>query len=217
MNNRTVIVSGGMLDEEFALSILREQSTEYIIAVDRGLAFLYRFKIRPDVILGDFDSLPAEILAYYQKNTDIPVRRFNPVKDATDTENAIRLAIEKGKKSIRILGATGSRLDHVWSNVQSLKIALDAGVEAEILDPNNRIRLFDRDIVLQREEAFGKCFSLFPLNGPVEDLSISGAKYPLYKHRLEPFDSLCVSNEIQGEAAEIRFPEGLVILMETRD
>ena len=38
MNKRTVIVSGGMLEEEFVLPVLKSEETEFIIAVDKGRA-----------------------------------------------------------------------------------------------------------------------------------------------------------------------------------
>lgn len=217
MSKQTVIVSGGSLDDKFTLSVLNSPDTEYIIGVDRGLAFLYQNRIKPDIIVGDFDSLPKEILRYYRGETDIPVREFNPVKDASDTEIALRLAVEKKKQNIRILGATGTRIDHIWANVQTLKIALDAGVSAEILDPHNRIRLIDGETHLKKTEAYGDYFSVFPLDGKVEGFSITGAKYPLKDHCLVPYDSLCVSNQIEREEAVISFLKGIVILMETKD
>ena len=45
MNKRTVIVSGGMLEEDFVLSILESEETEFIIGVDKGLRFLYQHQI----------------------------------------------------------------------------------------------------------------------------------------------------------------------------
>ena len=80
---------------------------------------------------------------YYRDETDVPIREFNPVKDASDTEIAIRLAMTLGCKEMIILGATGGRIDHLWANIQSLAIPFQAGVEAQILDPQNRIRLID--------------------------------------------------------------------------
>ena len=41
MSKRTVIVSGGLLEDEFAVDILKDEETEFIIGVDRGLLFLY--------------------------------------------------------------------------------------------------------------------------------------------------------------------------------
>lgn len=217
MKKQTVIVSGGMLEESFVLPVLKSRDTDCVIAADRGLEFLYEHRIRPDHIVGDFDSLPPEILAFYREQTDIPIRTYDPVKDYTDTEIALRLALKLGKKDLILLGATGDRVDHVWGNVQTLKIALDAGASAQILDPHNRIRLTDRSMTLKRAEAFGKYFSLFPLGKEIEDLSISGAKYPLSRHCLKPYDSLSVSNQIEGEEVVIEFSEGILVLIETRD
>ena len=89
MNRWTVIVSGGMLEEEFARSVLENPEIEFIIGVDRGLEFLYRHEICPNYIVGDFDSVSGEILGYYEKETKVPIRKFNPVKDASDTEIAL--------------------------------------------------------------------------------------------------------------------------------
>ena len=147
----------------------------------------------------------------------MPIRQFNPVKDASDTEIALRLCLNMGRKNIVILGGTGTRIDHIWANVQSLKIAKDAGAEACLMDAHNRIRLLDESSVIRKSEAFGSYFSVFPLDGEIIDFNITGAKYPLQHHTLMPFDSLCVSNEWEEEEVEITFPVGNVILMETRD
>ena len=217
MSKKTVIVSGGMLEEDFVLPILQSEDTEFIIGVDRGLIFLHDHGIRPDYIVGDFDSVPRKLVNYYREEADVPIREFNPVKDASDTEIALRLCIGLRRREIWILGGTGNRIDHLWANVQCLQIALDAGVEARIVDSHNQIRLLDKGIVLKREEAFGPFFSLFPLELPVEDFNIRGAKYPLKNHILKPCDSLCVSNEFAEDEVEISFGYGHVILMETRD
>lgn len=217
MSKITIIISGGAINDAFALSVLDYYESKRIIGVDRGVEFLYRNKIRPDYIVGDFDSISDEIIRYYREETKVPIREYNPVKDASDTEIAIRLAITLGCDKMIILGGTGCRIDHVWANVQSLEIARKAGVQAEILDACNRIRLCEREIRLKKKDAFGTYFSLFPFGGEVEDLTIKGAKYPLEHHHLLPNDSLCVSNEIQGDELEVTFGFGTLILMETRD
>ena len=90
MSKQTVIVSGGMVEKDFALSILKSEETEFVIGVDRGLVFLYDNEIKPDYIVGDFDSVPRKLVEYYREELDVPVREFNPVKDASDTEIALR-------------------------------------------------------------------------------------------------------------------------------
>jgi len=219
MSKRTVIVSGGILEKEFVLPILQSEETEFIIGVDKGLQFLYENGIKPDYIVGDFDSVPREIVEYYRTEENVPIREFNPVKDASDTEIALRLCLGLRRKEIYILGGTGNRIDHLWANIQCLNIALEVGSQAMILDSHNRIRLLDHGIAIRREEAFGKYFSVFPMQLPVEDFCISGAKYPLQNHLLSSGDSLCVSNEFaEGEdEVKISFVFGKVVLMETRD
>lgn len=217
MSKRTVIVSGGMLEKDFVLPIIKSEDTEFVIGVDRGLKFLYDHEIKPDYIVGDFDSVPKGLVEYYREEADVPIREFNPVKDASDTEIALRLCLGLNRKQIWVLGGTGNRIDHLWANIQCLQIALEAGADARILDSHNQIRLLDQGITLKRDEAFGKYFSLFPMELPVDALSITGAKYPLKNHFLRPDDSLCVSNEFAEDEVEISFAFGKVILMETRD
>lgn len=212
-----MIISGGSIDEAFALQMMSDIQPECTIGVDRGLEFLYRNQVLPTYIVGDFDSVQPEIIEYYKNETDVPIREFNPVKDASDTEIAVRLAIALGVENLYLIGATGTRLDHVQANIQVLKIAHDAGVNACILDAYNKISLIDGEKILSKESQFGTYFSVFPLGSTVENLSIEGAKYPLHYHTLTPDDSLCVSNQIQREEVKITCTEGLMILMETRD
>lgn len=212
-----VIVSGGSIEESFALEQLQKYNPDIIIGVDKGISFLSQNKIMPTHIVGDFDSVAPELVAYYRSETEIPIHQFDPVKDASDTEIAVRLSIRLGVKELWILGATGTRLDHVLANIQTLKIAHDAGVKAYILDSHNRISLVEKKVILSKKEAFGDYFSVFPLGGAVPGFSMKGAKYPLENHTLMPYDSLCVSNKIQEKEVQITFPEGYIILMETRD
>lgn len=217
MSKRIVIVSGGEIDSETALSILEQPESRYIIAVDKGMEFLYQHKILPSYIVGDFDSVNAEVADYYRNETAVPIREFNPIKDASDTEIAIRMAITLGATELIVLGATGGRLDHLWANVQSLSIPHKVGVDAKIIDKQNRIRIIDSRVVLKKEDAYGPYFSIFPLGQDVLGVTIKGAKYPLRNHTITPHDSLCVSNQFEEDEVEIDFLSGEIILMETRD
>lgn len=217
MSKRAVIVSGGTLYKELVLEMVMESENPCIIGVDRGVEFLHKYGITPSYIVGDFDSVSEEVVTYYKSETHVPVREYNPVKDASDTEIAVRLAMTLGCNELVILGATGGRVDHLWANVQILMIPFKAGIDAVILDDQNRIRLIGGETHLKREEMFGDYFSVFPLGEPVYGFNIQGAKYPLKEHTLTPYDSLCVSNQIEDEEVIIEFNNGVVILMETRD
>jgi len=212
-----IIICGGAIEETFVLEIMKNYNEEGIIAADQGLEFLHRHKIKPDVIVGDFDSVSKEIVSQYLEKEEIFVYSHDSMKESSDTELAIEVALNMNVKHLLILGATGNRLDHFWGNVQSLTMALKAGVSGMILDSKNRIRLLDGEFVLKKSEHFGRYFSLFPLGAPVENVSLQGAKYPLKGEGLTPWNSRCISNEIVGEELRIIFNHGIVVLMETKD
>jgi len=217
MSKRTVIVTGGELKEDFALSVLGEAEHNCIIGVDRGMEFLYKNRIMPNYIVGDFDSVDVKVADYYRNETSVPIREYNSEKDASDTEIALKLAVTLGCKELVLLGATGGRLDHLWANVQTLTIPFRAGIDAVILDDRNRVRLIGGETVLKKSEAYGPYFSVFPLGKEIYNFNITGAKYPLKNHVLTPYDSLCTSNQFEEDEVKISFLSGIVILMETRD
>ena len=212
-----VIICGGVIEEAFVLETIKNSNTDCIIAVDKGLEFLHQHKIKPDVVVGDFDSISKEIMSHYLDRDEISIYSHDSVKESSDTELAIEVALNLKVKHLLILGGTGNRLDHFWGNVQSLTMALEAGVCGVIMDSKNRIRLLNKEFALRKEDRFGDYFSLFPLGGVVDKVSLQGAKYPLTNEKLTPWNSRCISNEIIEEELVIRFNNGVVVLMETKD
>lgn len=148
---KTLIITGGMIENEFALSFIQSLKPDYVLGVDRGLQFCYEQAIRPDYIVGDFDSLPEEILESYRQEGEIPIRAYNPVKDATDTKIALDKALEEGSTEIWILGATGTRIDHVVCNLQILKTAWEKKVPTWIVDSRNKIGLPGRKRIFSQK------------------------------------------------------------------
>lgn len=213
---KTVIVNGGNIDYDFALSFFQTHTVDYVIAADHGAEFLYRAGICPDELVGDFDSADQGILPYYEERK-IPIRRFRPEKDSTDMEIAMLTALERGSTKITVLGATGSRLDHVLGSIRNLSIPLKYGVDCEILDSHNRIRMVDQSITICKKDQFGKYVSLLAHGGPVEHLTLKGFYYPLSDYRLEADCAMGISNEITDEEAEIRFERGRLLVIESRD
>lgn len=212
-----LIVTGGCIDRDFACEVIKTGGYEIIIAADSGIDFFYEAAIMPDIILGDFDSVDEKKLAYFRSQEFVEISALNAEKDDTDTEFAVREAIRKGATSITILGATGSRLDHVLGNIAILGIGLEEGLNIQLLDPNNRIRMFDHTVSLRKQEQYGKYVSVIPFSDVVTGVTLTGVKYPLKDYRLGGFNSLGVSNEITEEEAIFAFEKGIILLIESRD
>ncbi len=205
---QALIVSGGHLDDSFAAAYFLSHSFDVAIAADSGMEFFARHGWAPDYIVGDFDSVEPKVLQGYfsagkpasqegqeEEGQKKPViLQFQPEKDETDTEIAIRMAIEKGCGTIHLLGATGTRIDHVLGNIHLLGMAMERGAECLMVDPYN-----------------------LPVTPEVSGLTLRGLKYPLENAVLRCYHSLGVSNEITGEQAEVSFQEGVLLVVESKD
>ncbi|MDO4261791.1 MAG: thiamine diphosphokinase [Eubacteriales bacterium] len=214
----TLIISGGNIEVDFALALLK-RGFDHVIGVDGGLRFCYEHRIAPTRIVGDFDTLEPEILAWYKGHTDVPVREYNPVKDATDTQIALELALSLGSTDVTIIGGFGTRLDHVLGNIQTMYLAFERGVPCRMLDGRNRVRLLRGRMRLGREEQYGTYVSLIPYTETPAVVTLEGMKYPLHRHPLTALGSagLGVSNEIVSDEAVITAEGGIVILIESKD
>ena len=190
-----LIVSGGEVKEGFLTWIVKNGGFDVILAADAGMEALYRDHILPDIIVGDFDS----------------------VKDDTDTEYAIREAIRRGAMEIVVIGATGTRIDHVLGNISLLGIGLEEQIKISLVDEHNRIRMINQPLMIRKAEQYGKYVSLIPFSEKVSGVTLRGLKYPLTDYTMGGFNSLGISNEIVSDEATISFSSGELIVIESKD
>ncbi|WP_349673385.1 thiamine diphosphokinase [Lacrimispora sp.] len=219
MKERTgLIVTGGTIDFDFARTFLADQTFDQIIAVDGGLAALSQLNLKPDAVVGDFDTVEESVLSQYQSFlSEITWDIHKPEKDETDTELAISTAMKLGCKKIVLLGATGGRLDHFMGNLHLLYFCLKQGVDASIVDPKNWITVLDKGRVFEAEKMRGTYISFLPLSMEVKGITLTGFKYPLTKKDISIGTSLCISNELTGESGSIEFDSGVLICVESHD
>lgn len=215
---RTIMISGGNIDRDFALDFLREKQADHLIAVDSGLKFCHEQGIRPDYIVGDFDSLKDGILCFYERDPGIHIKRLIPEKDDSDTECAMHLAMELKSDEIWLLGATGTRIDHLMANLQLLVYASQRKIPMFIADPNNLITVIGSNTVLQKEKQYGRYVSFFSMGDEVIGLTLKGFKYPLTEYHLTNAScGLSLSNEILDDRAEVTFRSGILVMIQSRD
>lgn len=215
--NTILIVSGGSIDDAFVLDLIEKNDYRTVIACDSGMEFFLRNHICPDLIVGDCDSADSRAVEAFRLRSDVRLEQYPPQKDWTDTELAVRRAIALSPDGIDLVGATGSRLDHVLGNLQLLALGLEAGIPVCLLDAHNRVRLVDRPVTIARSEQYGDFVSLLPHGGAVCGVTLRGMKYPLDQATLTPDISLGISNEIVDEEAVISFTQGQLYVMETKD
>ncbi len=221
----TVIISGGNIQNGFALDFLKKRIKESgresltLAAADKGMEwFMKNREFTPDLAVGDFDSLSEEGKAYMDSLKGLKVVRLQPEKDDSDTQSAVNHMIAEGSRNILILGATGTRLDHVLANLGLLSMGKEQGVHIALADQWNYITLAESGTILRRADQFGKYVSFFTVGGDVTGLTLTGFKYPLNGYHLTVADSgLTVSNEITEETARITYESGQLLMIMSRD
>ncbi|MEG1459700.1 MAG: thiamine diphosphokinase [Acetivibrio sp.] len=220
--NRVLILTGGRLEDDFIKRCMTNNTFTTIICVDGALETADRLSIPFQYLVGDFDTVSAELLEKYKKlastgEKKIEIREFQPEKDETDTQIAISLAMEKMPDEVILLGATGTRMDHVFANIHLLKMLLEKGISAFILDENNRIYLKNQSFTVKKSETYGTYFSLIPFEYGIEKVTLTGFKYNTRQVDFLMGSSLGVSNVILGDEGKIQFEHGTFIVMESND
>ena len=222
---KILIISGGSIDEMWGRKWVADYEPDYCIAADWGLVMADKLGLTVDLLLGDYDSVDKKIFEKYNGNTKTIT--YPCEKDYTDTHLALKKAIEKIKKlqdtskdgtedEIAIIGATGTRYDHAFTNIFVLDESLEAGIRCAIYDKNNKIYLADKSFEIRKDKQFGDYLSFVPMT-PEAGLSLSGVKYPLDRYTLRQGESICQSNEITEMIAKVEIFTGKLVVFETRD
>lgn len=213
---RILVLTGGNIDQGFLESLVKKVNYSMIIVADRGLIAADNLKLVPDYILGDFDSVPEDLLEKYS-NKSIPIKSFPRMKDKTDTQIAFEMALEHSPTVIDLVGATGSRMDHTMANMDILMLGLHRGISARILDVNNKIYLQKNNFTIKKDDQHGDFVSFLPFSYQVKGLRLKGFKYPLEGINLTAGSSLGISNELMEDEGSVEFDEGILAVFETRD
>lgn len=214
-----LIITGGKLDLDFARSFLKQYSFDKLIAVDAGLASADALGLVPDYVVGDFDTADPQLIARYKELPFIVWEVHWPEKNETDTELARSRALAIGCEEIAFLGATGGRAYHLLGNIHTLYLCMQKGVDAYLVDAQNKIYLLDEGKVFCREAVWGNYISFLPYTEAVTGITLQGFKYPLDKREIRQGEEvgLCISNELTEAKAVLTFDTGVLVCVESHD
>ena len=200
MNAFCAIISGG----EFA-PLDGIENAACVIACDRGYEYAARCGIKPDLLLGDFDSYTGALPA------GVEVLRLPVEKDDTDTMSAVRRALALGYGDIRVYCALGGRLDHLYANIQSAAFAVRHGARAELIGRDAHIYVFTGGTLSLPPRA-GWSLSLFAISDECRGVAVRGTKYTLSDAVVPYYFPIGTSNAWRG-TAEISVGEGVLAVM----
>lgn len=208
-----IIASAEISNYDFCREWIREG--DMIICCDGGIRHAKVMGIKPDYIVGDFDSAPPELLAEY-KAMGIPFQQFPTQKDETDMELGMDFAVTLGADDIVAIGGIGSRFDHTLANAHLLLRLLKKGIRGRLVNEHNCVEVIDKPLKLQGK--VGTIVSTLPLSMEVTGITLTGFAYPLTDKTLTIDDELvAVSNVMQEEEAEISLETGYLYVILAKD
>ncbi len=211
MKDYCLILLSYMEDVDSNLAQSMAEPASYIIAADGGQNLARKFGLRPDCIIGDFDSTTQD------EEFDCLTITYPAEKDITDTEGALLHAREKGFSRVLVLGGMGGRLDHTLGNI-GLLCKFQSDFDAiQFVDGKNTMELLDSSERTIDYDPRYQFFALISLDEEARGIDIIGAKYELRDTTLPRASTLCVSNEFKESEVTIRVLDGRILIVRSSD
>lgn len=188
---------------------VKPQDGDLVICADGGYRLALSIGIRPDWVVGDFDSNGGA--------PDFPnLIRVNPQKDDTDLNLAVEHGVSLGYRDFEIYGVLGGRFDHSIAAVQMLAEKRKQGITIRLLDSQNEVRAVSDETVEFSKGGY-RYFSVLSLTEKSTGVTIRGAAYPLEDAVLAYDFPLGVSNELLAEKGSVTVEKGTVLLIFSKD
>jgi thiamine pyrophosphokinase len=214
---KVVVALGGDLADT-ALVRTRIAGAEFVIAADSGATRLDALGVRPDAVIGDFDSLAADRLAILRAAGVEIVPHPDP-QYRTDGQVALELAAARGASEVILLGGRGGpRIDHSLSNALFLVAEEFASMPITAISGwSEAIGVFGRESGWGRDTvrfggAPGDYVSLIPLGKHVGGVSTRGLRWALERTDLSLGVPAATSNELVGTTGGFSLTVGRAIV-----
>ena len=180
---------------------------DYIIAADGGYDKLVKAGIKPDMVIGDFDSIGSD-RPKHENVVSLPRK-----KDVTDLDAAAMTGWGRGFREFHIFGGVGGeRFAHTIANIQLLSGITIKGGKA-YLHGKNEISTVIFNGSVEYDADMKGFISVFSLSDRSVGVNLSGLKYEIKDGILDNSFALGVSNEFIGEKSKISVENGLLLLV----
>jgi thiamine pyrophosphokinase len=210
---KAVVVAAGELDPRDPAAL---DGAALSIAADGGATLLDRIGRRPDVLVGDLDSVDGALVARLEA-AGTRVERHPTDKVASDTELAVEAALAAGATEIVILGASGGdRLDHELANLLLLADERFAAIALSAATGAAHVAALHGDARRSLSGRRGDLVTLLPVGGDARGVTTEGLRWPLDGATLTLGRSRGLSNEVVATPAAVSLGEGVLLVIETR-
>ena len=178
-----------------------------VIAADSGMMHAASLGLLPEFWVGDFDSAGSELTMQYR---EVPRQIFPAEKDTTDGGLAIAAALERGGRSIVLVGGLGGQADHMLGHMGQVLQLAQSGIASFATSGHEEARpLLPGRLALDLPP--GSRLSIVPFAN-LHGLDLEGVKWPLAKRSVPLGSTLTLSNVAQGPV-RIGLGKGMAMIL----
>lgn len=188
-------------------------AADALLAVDGGANAAHKLQLRPDLLLGDMDSIAPGVYQDYIAQ-GVEVLAYPAEKDFTDTVLALQQAESWGSSEIILLGSLGKRSDHAWANLCISIPLAQKGIKIVHWHPDYSVYVVDSELVLHG--TVGDTVSVFALTPVVEKVTLTGFYYTLQQAQMRLDIPSGVSNRLVADTARIQLDTGVLAVFHYR-
>jgi thiamine pyrophosphokinase len=183
---------------------------DMLIAADGGYAHCMQASLKPDLYIGDLDSLSADMAEGVScERIELPRD-----KDDTDTMAACKEGLARGFEEFRMYAALGGDIGHELANMQLLAFLRRKGASGVLYGTDQEVHLVDfqtgpRSFVVQP----GTRVSVFSSGGPARGVCLQGLHWELDDAVLRPDLPLGVSNRADSGTFVVSVASGELLVV----
>ena len=206
MGTFTILLGGELIRTP---RLERQIEGSRVIAADAGIGHARMLGLMPELWVGDFDSVPADLP---DDLAAVPRKVFPAEKDMTDGELAIAEALARGATSLVLAGAFGGkRADHAFLHLALAVRLAEAGTTVLLTSGAQEGAPILPGKAASFDYANGTLFSVLGFSD-LSGLTVTGAKWPLDRVEVAFGSSLTISNEVKGRLG-IALERGRALLL----
>ncbi len=203
--NTLILASAPECEYDYVRQLARW--ADYIVCADGGVRHAAACGIRPDLVIGDFDS--------GTRPDDTEVIALRPEKDDSDLMCCTKEAIRRGADAIAYACASGGRIDHFLCNLSLLEYLHGCGVRGVLCDSRNRVTFHPGGTRRYRADAAYRYVGIIPLDAQLTGVTLRGLKYPLTDATVSRAHIITISNEAAAPEYTVTIGEGRALVIES--
>lgn len=177
-----------------------------LICADGAANYLLEYRIQPDVIVGDLDSINPKVLQTFKKQGVVILKIEE--QETTDFEKALLFAKKELVKEITVVGAISERPDHTLNNFSVMKRYYKV-FDIRILDKEFEIYYIKGKTTFNYKKGYVVSFMPMP---DARGIVTTGLKYSLNNESLQFGIREGTLNVASSNRVSISFKKGNLLL-----